>query len=1670
MSANRKATSSPRKGTTPPSQNDTVRVTGDEILKWSATGSNLYAWRTRLSLKARAELPLTFQVTEDSEYDLKTGDPVPLTEFLEDLYLRGYGDTAQRAFIEERAAAEKLRAKMLQECPKHFGFVTLKCSPESMQRLQQDNRYDSARRRNDINSLWRIIEKTHSTGSQARPASQLTIVRDSFARCRQGASESSLDFMRRLMDKRDEAQRSYLEEMKERHERWNNANGDADVVNGVGNTLNENARAWLKKYVALLLVEVLPFATEQELADHYLMKLDPARFSTLIQKLENDELLGAGNRPTNIAEAYTVASNWRVPAGAGRTSTANVMNVVLADTAFTSSDGDEEPEGVPALLAQKANKFEGECYHCKKPGHKKAECRTYARLVKQQEAEKPSATAAGTGASPVAPASTTAPQLLTAVYGLNAMASVYDSFYALLGKATTTKEDNTTAPCGLKYVDRTILAAAAKDMAIDKWHLVLDCGSALAIFMNEMLLQRTFEGSTVKIVSVTGSSAEVSTWGETEHYKDVLFYPDSIANLVSFKSLEQTAKKVEVILGVECVVHFKDGSKHHYRKRKHGLYTLDVRDLIDSGQVTLRRKSEHTTTEEVVTGAVAADIDDDSHEALVGPKTVRQLEGEFTKQQVSRARLAREFQDRMNMSSRDMIWSAQHAMNCPYRGEDVERADYIYGPSVRRMKGNAKWATVPKIRTEKVLIPDVDRTMELRCDLYFVCRGIPFLLVCVAPIGIVEVFHLQNQKAPLLAKYINVMRARCIARGFFCEKMYSDNASNFEGTETLISPLLHVAAGSGDHESIAERQIQTVKTGLRTQISPRAIPFSIDLKILIGLSKCVTLQMASRPSNVREDRTPPLHYWLGRKVDIAKDWRVRPLAYVQSTEPISAQLKGTVTQQRTAGCLALYPAFNETCGWVMLSLRTWEYTTRSTFAEVPMPDYVSDYIDDRIHQRKAGVCEECSDPTTEQYEEGTDLNVLDEEAREVALEKGEEYSPPNVITQDDAEATVVADQIAAEIDDNTGEEQIHDTPRQERIHRDALGTPLPMQNRHALRGARRSAPSTPSDAGAETGLGPDVEATKLSSEFELANEAGDETDEDVSPPKKPGGDATPDDTHSISAGARMVWRHSLLANSSTPLISPFEKLVTQLGLDYTDCDATKKYASCPTMAYHEGVKHFGEKAAREATRLELTQMLNKDVFTAKHISELTAEERKEIIPSMLNLKDKYSASDVFEKLKGRLCAGGHRQNREKYTPEETAAPTAALTSILMVAALAAHKNLDVCTVDVPGAYLNSTLEKTVYMRLRKELAAMYVSIQPDTAKYLLKDGTMVVQLKRALYGCIESARLWYEHISKVLTSHGYTSCPHDPCVFRKIQNGEVVVTVVIYVDDLLVASVDVSHREELVKTLRKEYGNLTERYGDKHDYLGMAFDFSENQCVKVSMPKTTNEILRDHPVEGTSDTPAGNDLYTVGLSEPASESEQKELYSVAYKLLHVAKRTRPDILPATQYLTTRVQKPNKDDIKKSKRVLRYLNGTRELGIRIQCHKPLAIHAYIDASYAIHDDMRSQTGCVITMGAGHVYVSSSKQKINVKSSTESEFVGVSDKASQVIWCREVLAWLLNQNNPPAAIIHEDNQATIHMSRHNRPMSEQSRHISIRRYFWTDRVKKERSKCCTAPRTA
>ncbi len=64
---------------------------------------------------------------------------------------------------------------------------------------------------------------------------------------------------------------------------------------------------------------------------------------------------------------------------------------------------------------------------------------------------------------------------------------------------------------------------------------------------------------------------------------------------------------------------------------------------------------------------------------------------------------------------------------------------------------------------------------------------------------------------------------------------------------------------------------------------------------------------------------------------------------------------------------------------------------------------------------------------------------------------------------------------------------------------------------------------------------------------------------------------------------------------------------------------------------------------------------------------------------------------------------------------------------------------------------------------------------------------MVVQLDKALYGCVESAKLWYDHLRKTLESLGFTVNPHDICVFNKgdVKDGTQC-TIALHVNDLTI--------------------------------------------------------------------------------------------------------------------------------------------------------------------------------------------------------------------------------------------------------------------------------------------
>jgi len=494
----------------------------------------------------------------------------------------------------------------------------------------------------------------------------------------------------------------------------------------------------------------------------------------------------------------------------------------------------------------------------------------------------------------------------------------------------------------------------------------------------------------------------------------------------------------------------------------------------------------------------------------------------------------------------------------------------------------------------------------------------------------------------------------------------------------------------------------------------------------------------------------------------------------------------------------------------------------------------------------------------------------------------------------------------------------------------------------------------------------------------------------------------------------------------------------------------------PRLSFHISVKQAVRKLGDEAMNSiisELLQLHNKGVWTPISIGQLPKNKR--IIRSMMFLKEKFNSEGSFEKLKARLCARGDMEELSKNW--DCSSPTVYLESVLIIAGIAAKEKRYVMTVDITGAYLNAVIGNLqIYMRIDKFFASILLMIDEATyIPFLQSDGSMIVKLNKAMYGCVESAKLWNDCITKVLIKAGFKQNRLDPCVFNYTNIAGVQTTICIHVDDLMITSTDMTEIKRVSQVLKDEFKTITINEGVKHSYLGMTFNFEEEGSVRVTMEGYIDDMLRSYQVTGKAATPALDHLFEIRESPKLDEEKRGELHSRVAKLLYLAKRVRPEILPSVIFLTSRVKEATEDDWTKLDRILKYLNSEPNLGLRIKPDpNSVDVISYVDASFAVHHDYKSHTGGVITLGMGPVFVKSSKQKITTKSSTEAELVGLSDTTSQVIWTRE---FLIEQGyDPGPATIYQDNKSTIALANKGGSTSARSRHINIRFFFIKDRI--------------
>jgi Reverse transcriptase (RNA-dependent DNA polymerase) len=385
-----------------------------------------------------------------------------------------------------------------------------------------------------------------------------------------------------------------------------------------------------------------------------------------------------------------------------------------------------------------------------------------------------------------------------------------------------------------------------------------------------------------------------------------------------------------------------------------------------------------------------------------------------------------------------------------------------------------------------------------------------------------------------------------------------------------------------------------------------------------------------------------------------------------------------------------------------------------------------------------------------------------------------------------------------------------------------------------------------------------------------------------------------------------------------------------------------------------------------------------------------------------------------------------------------------------MAAMAAHENHHVMTLDHKAAYLNAQMSgPQVYMLLTPEVAALMCKVDPKYREFLRTDGKITVRLKKALYGCIQSAVLWYNELASTLEAMQFVQNPYDICSFTRVRDGSTD-RVLVYVDDLFITSKHEHVLTSIATTLKKIYGAVTNTMGLEHNFLGIHWDFRVPGQVKLSMDGYIKDIIRRYNVKKKASTPATDNLFKSKLLSPKlSKRKQEPFHSLVMTLYYLAKRVRPDIITSVSWCASRVLNPTEEDENKLDRILEFLLNTIDQKLILCIGDKVVLRAFVDASFGLYEDGKSVSGIVIMIGNAIIYVKSGKQKIVTRSSKESELVGISDALSQILWSREYL--LYAGIDIGTAVVFQDSKSTIFLANIGRSTSERSRHINIRHFF-------------------
>ena len=1189
-----------------------------------------------------------------------------------------------------------------------------------------------------------------------------------------------------------------------------------------------------------------------------------------------------------------------------------------------------------------------------------------------------------------------------------------------------------------------VFSSSTMQASIPPQWLLLDNQSTVDIIKDPSLLKNIHSSETPIIIQSHAGQRTLQLRGLLPGYGIVWHDPEGPANIISLNNAHTRFHiKYDSDRGNSFALHDRATGrlKHKFNPSPEGLFYLDT-STLQSSFVT----------------------------------TVSENEDSYSPEEIRRAKLARSLLAKIGRpSTKDYLHILRHNLlpNANITTDDVYRAEKIYGPDLGTLKGKTTRRKSPFVDTSTTVPPRIaekHKDVTLTIDVMHV-NNVPFLVTTSRKIHFGTIDAIQSTTDTNIIQSLKKTVAVYRRGGIRPRIVLADGAFTSDDMQASLQ-LLGITINStarDEHVGDVERYIRTVKERMRCVYN--TLPFDALPKVmLIELAKFATFWLNCFPHHTGISKTQsPRLLVTGEHVDFNKHCRYEFGQYVQCHE----QHDNTMAP-RTIGAIALRPTGNRQGSYYFLSLTSGRVITRNHATALPMPAEVIQ----RVHQlaqsqeMQPGLAFGNRDNRILFLDENNELFDDDDESYEDVQDMDEDLRYDDDLVEDELAEDDVPDveNVINEPEPNQPLDNLNLEPLEIQGVGAEANLPDPVDNEQYHDAHEQdSNDSTYDDALEDVVM--DMDADEEDEGRELAGGVEEENKEEASLTEEDlGMDVDPEQENNNQPENEP--RYNLRPNRQ-------RSYAHRYGHSYAAVDklqhgrydgylrdgilylvSTEINMATPQMPMKKGIKLFGDKGVA-AVKVEIQQLHDRGVLRAVHKTDLTWNQVQEALGYLMFLKRKRCG-----KIKGRGCADGRKQ-RAYIDKPESASPTVATESVFITAVIDALERRVVAVADIPGAFMHSDMDPDIYMRLDGLMAELLLEVDYDTyAPFLTYEKgqpVIYVEMLKALYGTLRAARLFWEKLTAVLKSWGFVINPYDSCVANKQVNDRQL-TVTWHIDDLKVSHVDGKVVHQFLDDLRAEFGQLGEisvSEGTRHDYLGMFLDYGEDGVVQVDMRSYLETILLDLPKEwiGRARSPAAKHLYHVNpKAHKLDETKSDRFHSVTMQLAYMAQRGRPDIRTAVTFLSTRVMAPDDDDYRKLGRVLKYLQSTRDLILRLEGDPMMHLWWWVDASYATHPDLKGHTGGFMTMGKGAVVTASSKQKLVARSSTECELIGIHDVLPSIIWTKNFIQ--AQGHEIKDVTLHQDNQSSILLAKNGRlSSSKRTKHINLRYFYITDCIKRK-----------